>query len=83
MTPEERQEALRRHGLTETQDGYALSLRGFQKAARRALDLRKLGDLEAARMLALSPEDSLRWEYARCLQIDAFTSEIQRQEFKI
>lgn len=73
---EECQEALERHGLTETPDGLALTLGGFHKASRRALDLRQQGDPEAVRMLALEPSDPLRWEYARCIQIEAFTTEI-------
>ncbi|MFE9865895.1 hypothetical protein ACFYPZ_24675 [Streptomyces sp. NPDC005506] len=78
MSPEERQEALEEHGLTETQDGFVLSLRGFQKAAQRAWALRDEGDEEASRMLALDPDDPLRWEYSRCLQIEAFSSEVRR-----
>ncbi|MET8185701.1 hypothetical protein ABZV15_07875 [Streptomyces sp. NPDC005246] len=81
MSPEERQEALERHGLTETQDGFVLSLRGFQRAARRALELRKQGDQEAVRMLALPPDDPLRWEYALCIQIEAFRDEWYESEF--
>jgi hypothetical protein len=76
MSPDARQGALQRHGLTETQDGFALTAQGFQRASRRALDLRKQGDPEAARMLALPSDDPLRWEYARCIQIDAFTTEM-------
>ncbi|ROP53306.1 hypothetical protein [Streptomyces sp. PanSC9] len=75
MNPEARQEALKRRGLTETQDGFELTVQGFQKASRRAQDLRKHGDAEAVRTLALSPEDPLRWEYCRCIQIEAFTAE--------
>jgi hypothetical protein len=71
-----RQEALRRHGLTETQDGFALTAQGFQRASRRALDLRKQGDTEAAQILALAPSDPRRWEFARCIQIEAFTAEV-------
>ncbi|MGW3734746.1 hypothetical protein [Streptomyces sp. NPDC005148] len=77
-SPEERQEALEEHGLTETQDGFVLSLRGFQKAAQRARALRDQGDQEAARMLALGPDDPVRWEYSRCIQIDSFSSEVHR-----
>jgi hypothetical protein len=75
VNPETRQEALRRHGLVETQDGFALTAHGFRAASRRALDLRKQGDAEAVKILSLSPDDPLRWEYARCIQIDAFTAE--------
>ncbi|MEU6651307.1 hypothetical protein ACWDA7_13925 [Streptomyces sp. NPDC001156] len=78
MRPEERQEVLERHGLKETQDGFELAMRGFQKASKRALELRKQGDAEATRILALSPEDPLRWEYARCIQIDSFAAEVHR-----
>ncbi|MEV5429086.1 hypothetical protein [Streptomyces sp. NPDC052701] len=74
------QEALERYGLTETSDGFALTLKGFQRASRRALDLRKQGDPEAIRVLALPPDDPLRWEYARCLQIDSFVSEVHHSE---
>ncbi|MET4646091.1 RES domain-containing protein [Streptomyces atratus] len=81
MGPEVRQEALERHGLTESQDGFVLSRRGFQKAARRARALRDEGDEEAARMLALDPDDPVRWEYARCLQIEAFHDEWYESEF--
>ncbi len=73
MIEEGRQEALERHGLTEEPDGFVLSLRGFQKAMRRARALRDQGDGEAIRMLALDASDPLRWEYARCIQIDAFS----------
>ncbi|CAM5333151.1 hypothetical protein [Streptomyces aurantiogriseus] len=76
MNPETRQEALRRHGLTESADGYDLTPQGFQRASRRALTLREQGDREAARMLALDPSNPLRWEYARCIQIDAYTAEV-------
>jgi hypothetical protein len=78
MSPDARQGALQRHGLKETQDGdgFALTVRGFQRASRRALDLRKQGDPETARILALPSDDPLRWEYARCIQIDAFTAEM-------
>jgi hypothetical protein len=76
VNPEVRQEALRRHGLTETRDGYELTALGFRRASQRALALRKEGDPEAARMLALDPGDPLRWEFARCLQIDSFVSEV-------
>jgi hypothetical protein len=69
---------LARHGLTETQDGFALTAQGFQRASRRALDLRKQGDPEATRILALPSDDPLRWEYARCIQIDAFTIEVHQ-----
>ncbi|MFD0210840.1 hypothetical protein ACFVH9_17305 [Streptomyces hirsutus] len=78
MSTEERQEALSRHGLVETEDGFELTLAGFRKASRRALDFRKQGDPEAARMLALGPSDPLRWEYARCLAIDSFTAEVHQ-----
>ncbi|MFJ8507734.1 hypothetical protein [Streptomyces avermitilis] len=78
MSPEERQEALERHGLTEGPDGFDITLRGLQKALKRALTLRGEGNEEAARMLALSPEDPLRWEYCRCLQIEAFSAEAYR-----
>ncbi|MBZ6258904.1 hypothetical protein KVH22_25645 [Streptomyces olivaceus] len=71
-------EALRRHGLTETEDGFALTVQGFQKGSRRALALRDQGDPEAIRMLSLAPEDPARWEYCRCIQIDAFTAEVRR-----
>lgn len=43
MIPEERQEALERHGLTEGPDGFELTVRGFQRASRRALALRNEG----------------------------------------
>jgi hypothetical protein len=76
MSPGERQETLRRHGLTETEDGFELTLRGFQ----RALALRERGDREAARRLALNPPDPLRWEFARCLAIDSFTTEVHQSE---
>ncbi|MFF9210456.1 MULTISPECIES: hypothetical protein [unclassified Streptomyces] len=72
---EERQGTLSHHGLVETPDGFALTLAGFQKASQRALDLRRQGDQEAIRMLALPSDDPLRWEYCRCLQIDSFTAE--------
>jgi hypothetical protein len=78
MNSEARQDALRRHGLTETQDGFELTAEGFRKASTRALDLRKRGDPEAERMLVLSPEDPRRWEYARCIQIDAYTAEVHQ-----
>ncbi|MFI5977067.1 hypothetical protein [Streptomyces sp. NPDC051452] len=81
MNPEARQEALRRHGLTETQDGFELTAEGFQRASRRARDLRQQGDPEAVRMMALSPEDPDRWEYCRCLQIEAFTAEERASGF--
>ncbi|PAN00524.1 hypothetical protein CJI59_16695 [Streptomyces sp. Alain-F2R5] len=80
MNPEARQEVLRRHGLTVTQDGFALTVRGFERGSRRALALRQRGDPEAIRMLSLRPEDPLRWEYCRCIQIDAFTAEARRSE---
>jgi hypothetical protein len=75
-----RQEALAQHGLTETQDGFELTVYGFRRASRRALALRKQGDREAARILALSPEDPIRWEYCRCIAIDSFTAETHRSE---
>ncbi|PPS71979.1 MULTISPECIES: hypothetical protein [Streptomyces] len=78
MSPDARQEALRRHGLVETEDGFALTAQGFQRASRRALDLRKQGDLEAARILALPSDDPLRWQFARCIQIEAFTAEVRQ-----
>ncbi|MBL1104915.1 hypothetical protein JK361_09965 [Streptomyces sp. 5-8] len=81
MNHEGRQKALRRHGLTETQDGFELTAQGFQKASRRAQGLREQGDPEAVRMLALSPEDPLRWEYCRCIQIEAFTAEARASGF--
>ncbi|MFE0451624.1 hypothetical protein ACFW2D_10085 [Streptomyces sp. NPDC058914] len=71
-----RQEALSRHGLVETEDGYELTLAGFRRASKRAQDLRKQGDPEADRILALPSDDPLRWEFCRCLAIDAFTTEI-------
>lgn len=77
-TREERQEALDRHGLTESQDGFEVTLRGLQTALKRALALRDEGGEEAARMLALSPEDPFRWEYCRCIQIEAFHAEAHR-----
>ncbi|OKI67550.1 hypothetical protein AMK15_06120 [Streptomyces sp. MJM1172] len=81
MTPESRQEALERHGLAETNEGFTVTLKGFQKGVQRALTLRAHGDEEAARMLALPPTHPTRWEYARCLQIDAFTREAHRSGF--
>jgi hypothetical protein len=72
-----RQEALERHGLEESPDGFQMTLRGFRAASRRALDLRKQGDPEAARILALPSDDPLRWEFARCIQIEAFTAEVR------
>ncbi|MCX4608698.1 hypothetical protein [Streptomyces mirabilis] len=78
MSPEARQEALERHGLTEGPDGLDVTLGGLQRALKRALALRDEGDEEAARMLALSPEDLLRWEYCRCIQIEAFPAEVHR-----
>ncbi|MEU1366618.1 hypothetical protein ABZ454_10835 [Streptomyces sp. NPDC005803] len=73
MSPEARQEDLERHGLAEEPDGYLLSLRGFQAGMRAARALRDQGDEEAVRLLALDASDPLRWEYARCLQIEAFS----------
>ncbi|MGW0136265.1 hypothetical protein [Streptomyces sp. NPDC003299] len=70
-----RQEALERHGLTESPDGFELTAEGFRKASQRALELRRQGDLEAADILGLDPTDPLRWEFCRCLQIDSFTTE--------
>ncbi|WP_448319257.1 hypothetical protein [Streptomyces sp. CO7] len=64
---------LERCGLTETEDGLDITLWGYQSAMRRAQELRAQGNEEAARVLALSPEDPLRWEYARCIQLDALT----------
>ncbi|MFD9920627.1 hypothetical protein [[Kitasatospora] papulosa] len=78
MSPEDRQKALERHGLTEEPDGYVLSLRGFQAGMRTARALRDQGDEEAVRMLALDASDPLRWEFARIIQISAFTSYIHR-----
>ncbi|MGR6973223.1 hypothetical protein ACU639_27155 [Streptomyces cynarae] len=76
MNPEARQEALSRHGLVETEDGFELTLAGFQRASKRAAGLRKEGDPEATQMLSLSPDDPLRWEYCRCIAIEAFSSEV-------
>ncbi|MER0429922.1 hypothetical protein [Streptomyces microflavus] len=81
MHDERRQDVLQRHGLTETQDGFTVTLAGFQKAAQRARGLRATGNEEAARMLALDPADPARWEYARCLQIDAFSKEAHESGF--
>jgi hypothetical protein len=67
--------------LVETKDGFALTVQGFQKASRRALALRGQGDPEAVRMLALSPEDPRRWEFCRCLAIEAFTNEMHSSAF--
>ncbi|AMW13337.1 hypothetical protein A4E84_29875 [Streptomyces qaidamensis] len=78
MNPEARQEALRRHGLGETEDGFELTLAGYQKASRRALILRDQGDPEAIQILALASSDPRRWEYARCLAIDAFTADVRQ-----
>ncbi|MFD8685341.1 hypothetical protein [Streptomyces sp. NPDC059651] len=78
MIPEERQEALEGHGLTEAQDGFVLSLWGFQAAMRTARALRGQGNEEAIRMMALDASDPLRWEYARAIQIEAFSIEIHR-----
>ncbi|GAA5078756.1 hypothetical protein [Streptomyces similanensis] len=78
---EERQEALSRHGLTETQDGFELTAEGFLKASRRALGLRRQDDQEAIRILALPSDDPLRWEYCRCIQIEAYTDEVHRSGF--
>ncbi|MGW3499332.1 hypothetical protein ACWDMY_01120 [Streptomyces globisporus] len=81
MTRERREAALRRHGLTETQDGFTVTLAGFQKAAERARGLRAQGNQEAARMLALGTTDPVRWEHAKCLQIDAFSKESHESGF--
>lgn len=81
MHPEVRQEALDRHGLTETQGGFTVTLKGFQKAAERARGLRAQGNQEAARMLALEPSDPVRWSYAKCLQIEAFSREAHESGF--
>ncbi|MGA5467816.1 hypothetical protein ACPCUK_03120 [Streptomyces arboris] len=81
MHDERRQDALQRHGLTETQDGFTVTVAGFQKAGQRAQDLRAEGNEEAARMLALGTTDPVRWEYARCLQIDAFSKEAHESGF--
>ncbi|MEV1096454.1 hypothetical protein AB0I87_13415 [Streptomyces sp. NPDC049952] len=78
MSPEDRQEALERHGLTEEPDGYVLSLRGFQAGMRAARALRDQGNEEAIRMMALDASDPLRWEYARAIQISSFSTEIHR-----
>ncbi|WP_406431592.1 hypothetical protein [Streptomyces sp. NBC_01589] len=58
-----------------------MTLTGFQKAAERVRALRDQGDEEAARMLGLDPDDPVRWEYARCLQIEAFHDEWYESEF--
>ncbi|MDW4902903.1 hypothetical protein RB625_31260 [Streptomyces californicus] len=81
MTREARQEALERHGLVESGDGFTVTLKGFQKAAERARGLRAQGNQEAALMLALEPSDPVRWEYARCLQIDTFSTEAYESGF--
>ncbi|WP_328683174.1 hypothetical protein [Streptomyces sp. NBC_00343] len=81
MTREARQEVLERHGLVESGDGFTVTLKGFQRAARRARDLRAQGNEEAARMVALSPDHPLRWEFARCLQIEAFSNEMSDTGF--
>ncbi|MFD7858536.1 hypothetical protein ACFV6B_30290 [Streptomyces microflavus] len=81
MTQARREAALLRHGLTETQGGFTVTLEGFQKAAERALGLRAQGNQEATRMLALGTTDPVRWEYARCLQIDAFSTEAYESGF--
>jgi hypothetical protein len=81
MTREARQEVLERHGLVESGDGFTVTLKGFQRAAQRARDLRAQGNQEAARTLALSPDHPLRWEYARCLQIEAFTNDAAESGF--
>ncbi|NEA52001.1 hypothetical protein [Streptomyces sp. SID10815] len=81
MNPEARQEALRYHGLVESKDGLALTVQGFRKASRRALELREQGDPEAVRMFTLDPGDPLRWEYCRCIQIEAYTDEVHRSGF--
>ncbi|WP_326755121.1 hypothetical protein OH738_10670 [Streptomyces hirsutus] len=75
MIPDERQAALERHGLRETPDGYELLLRGFQRASERALALRAQGDREAAWALALGPSDERRWEFCRCVALDALSRE--------
>ncbi|MEU8588369.1 hypothetical protein AB0C59_15430 [Streptomyces sp. NPDC048664] len=78
MNPEARQEALSRHGLTETEEGFELTAQGFQRASGRALELRQQGDPEAVQMLALDPDDPLRWEYCRRIQMEAYTNEVNQ-----
>jgi hypothetical protein len=75
MSREERQEALERLGLTETELGYVLTVEGFRRASRRAVELRAGGDPEAAEMLALDPSDERRWEIAKAIQLDALSRE--------
>ncbi|MET9051777.1 hypothetical protein ABZW50_11565 [Streptomyces bacillaris] len=76
-----RQGALQRHGLTETQDGFTVTLEGFQRATERARGLRAQGNQEAARMLALGTADPVRWEYAKGLQIETFSREAHESGF--
>lgn len=78
MKHEARQEALSRHGLTEGPDGFELTAEGFRLASRRARELREQGDLEAIQVLTLPSDDLLRWEFCRCLQIEAFTAEVHQ-----
>lgn len=76
-----RQEALERHGLVETPDGIELTLSGLQRASKRAVDLRAQGDPEAASALALEPSDPRRWQFMRCLALDAFSREPRGSSF--
>ncbi|MFF3558939.1 hypothetical protein ACFYXS_02705 [Streptomyces sp. NPDC002574] len=62
--------------MTETPDGLDVTLRGYQRAMRRALELRAEGNEEAARMLSLAADDPARWEYARCVQLEGYWAEI-------
>ncbi|MET7347434.1 hypothetical protein [Streptomyces mirabilis] len=78
MGSDARQAALERHGLTESQDGFDMTLRGLQRGLGRARALRAQGDPEALRMRALDPSDPVRVRYALCIQIEAFHAELHR-----
>ncbi len=75
MVPEDRWEPLEWLGLEEGPHGFTLTPSGYQRASRRARDLRDQGDREAASALALDPSDPRRWEFLKCLALDSFSRE--------
>jgi hypothetical protein len=73
---EARQVVLERHGLTESPNGFEVTLRGLQKGLERARALRAQGEEEATRMLLLDASHPVRTQYVLNIQIEAFHEEV-------